>query len=67
MKEKDKQAYLQKYKVAKEKGVPFYPDALFKDAVVSLVIFIFKASGLGMFKYNVTPFSIGCIVIFTLI
>jgi len=40
MNEKDKQEYLEKYKHAKEKGVPFFPDILFKDAVVSIVIFL---------------------------
>ncbi len=40
MNEKEKQEYLEGYKKAKEKGVPFYPDVLFKDAIVSLVIFL---------------------------
>ncbi len=40
MNEKEQKEYLEKYKKAKEKGVPFFPDILFKDAVVSLVIFI---------------------------
>jgi mono/diheme cytochrome c family protein len=40
MNEKDKEQYLQEYQKAKEKGVPFFPDALFKDAVVSLIIFL---------------------------
>ena len=44
MNEKEKKAYLDGYKKAKEKGVPFYPDILFKDAVVSLVIFIVLAA-----------------------
>ncbi len=40
MDEKEKQEYLKKYKQAKEKGIRFFPDALFKDAVVSLVVFL---------------------------
>lgn len=40
MNEKERQEYLEQYKKEKEKGVPFFPDILFKDAVVSLVIFI---------------------------
>jgi len=40
MNEQEKQDYLERYKVAKEKGVPFFPDILFKDAVVVLFIFL---------------------------
>ena len=40
MDEKERQEYLDQYKKEKEKGVPFFPDILFKDAVISLVIFI---------------------------
>jgi len=40
MDEKEKQTYLEKYKKAKEKGVPFFPDTLFKDAIVALLIFL---------------------------
>lgn len=40
MNEKEKQEYLEKYDKAKKKGVPFFPDILFKDAVVSLGLFI---------------------------
>ncbi|MBM3144225.1 MAG: c-type cytochrome [Chloroflexi bacterium] len=40
MNEKDQKAYLEQYKKDKEKGVPFYPDILFKDAVVSLLVFL---------------------------
>ena len=40
MNEKERQEYLEQYKKDKEKGVPFFPDILFKDAVISLVIFI---------------------------
>ncbi|MEK6221161.1 MAG: hypothetical protein N2D54_02840, partial [Chloroflexota bacterium] len=40
MNEKDKQEYLDGYKKAKEKGVQFFPDAIFKDAIVSLIVFL---------------------------
>ena len=40
MKEQDRKAYDEEYHREKEKGVPFFPDILFKDAVVSLIIFI---------------------------
>jgi mono/diheme cytochrome c family protein len=40
MNEKEKQSYLEKYKKQKEKGVPFFPDILFKDAVVSLIVLV---------------------------
>lgn len=40
MKDQEKQAYLEGYREAKKKGVPFFPDILFKDAVISLVIFL---------------------------
>ncbi|MGB5845396.1 MAG: hypothetical protein WBG94_13190, partial [Anaerolineales bacterium] len=40
MNEKERQEYLEQYKKEKEKGVPFFPDIIFKDAVVSLLIFI---------------------------
>jgi ubiquinol-cytochrome c reductase cytochrome b subunit len=40
MNKEERQEYLEKYKKDKEKGVPFFPDIIFKDAVVSLVIFI---------------------------
>ncbi len=44
MNEKEKKSYLEGYKAAKEKGVHFYPDVLFKDAVVSLAIFLVLAA-----------------------
>ncbi|MBS1249522.1 MAG: Cbb3-type cytochrome c oxidase subunit FixP [Chloroflexi bacterium] len=44
MNEKEKKTYLEQYKKDKEKGVPFYPDILFKDAVVSLLIFLVLAA-----------------------
>ncbi len=40
MNEQEKKSYLQRYKEAKEKGVPFFPDIIFKDAVVSLIVFL---------------------------
>jgi mono/diheme cytochrome c family protein len=40
MNDKEKQEYLERYKLSKEKGVPFFPDIIFKDAVVTLVIFL---------------------------
>ncbi|MGD8403069.1 MAG: c-type cytochrome [Anaerolineales bacterium] len=40
MNEQEKKSYLEKYKKAKEKGVPFFPDIIFKDAVVSLIVFL---------------------------
>lgn len=40
MREEEKQAYLEKYKKDKEKGVPFFPDILFKDALAALLVFV---------------------------
>jgi mono/diheme cytochrome c family protein len=40
MNDQEKKSYLQRYKEAKEKGVPFFPDIIFKDVVVSLVVFL---------------------------
>ena len=40
MKEKEKQEYLEQYHKAKEKGLPFFPNILFKDAVISLLVFL---------------------------
>ncbi len=40
MNETEKQKYLEEYHAEKEHGVPFFPNILFKDAVVSLVIFL---------------------------
>jgi mono/diheme cytochrome c family protein len=36
----EREAYLEKYEEQKKKGVPFWPDIIFKDVVVSLIIFI---------------------------
>jgi quinol-cytochrome oxidoreductase complex cytochrome b subunit len=40
MNEKEKQKYLEEYKKDKEKGVPFFPDIVFKDVVMALVVFL---------------------------
>jgi mono/diheme cytochrome c family protein len=40
MDKKEKQQYLEKYIKEKKKGVPFFPDTLFKDAIAALIIFI---------------------------
>lgn len=34
----EKQSYLEKYQEAKERGKPFFPHAIFKDAVVSTIV-----------------------------
>ena len=40
MDEQDKKDYLEGYRQAKKKGVPFFPDIVFKDAVAALVVFL---------------------------
>lgn len=40
MNEQEKQEYLEKYTEAKKKGIPFFPDAIYKDAIISLLIFL---------------------------
>jgi len=40
MNDQEKKSYLEGYKKAKEKGVPFFPDIIFKDAVVTLIVFL---------------------------
>ncbi|CAG1016413.1 Cbb3-type cytochrome c oxidase subunit CcoP [Anaerolineales bacterium] len=40
MKKQDQEQYMAEYHEAKEKGVPFFPDIIFKDAVVSLLVFL---------------------------
>ena len=40
MNKQEQQDYLDKYKKAKEKGVPFFPDIIFKDTVVVFIVFI---------------------------
>lgn len=48
MNERDRQQYLEGYQQAKEKGILFFPDAIFKDAVVSLLVFLILV-GLALF------------------
>lgn len=36
----ERQAYLRKYEEEKKKGVPFWPDIIFKDVVVAFVVFL---------------------------
>jgi mono/diheme cytochrome c family protein len=40
MNENEKQEYLEKYQEEKKEGVPFYPDIIFKDVVISLIVFL---------------------------
>lgn len=40
MNENEKKQYLEKYQEAKKQGVPFFPDILFKDAIVALLVFL---------------------------
>jgi mono/diheme cytochrome c family protein len=40
MREEDRKSYLEHYHEAKEKGVPFFPDIIFKDVVISLLVFV---------------------------
>src|SRR3972149_1728464 len=40
MDEKHKQEYLEKYKQAKQKGVKFWPDIIYKDLVISAALFM---------------------------
>ena len=40
MKKEEQKASLEKYAQAKKKGFPFYPDIIFKDAVVALIVFL---------------------------
>ncbi len=40
MKPEERERYLEDYDEAKEKGIPFFPDAVFKDAVVALLVFV---------------------------
>ncbi len=44
MNDQEKKEYLEQYKKEKEKGVPFFPDIIFKDTIAVLVIFIVLAS-----------------------
>src|SRR4030043_1044121 len=40
MNEIEKQEYLEKYHAEKEKGVPFYPDIIFKNVIISFLVFL---------------------------
>jgi mono/diheme cytochrome c family protein len=40
MNEQEKQEYLEQYSQAKKKGVSFFPDIIFKDIVISVLVFI---------------------------
>ncbi len=40
MDEQEKQQYHEAYKKEKEKGVPFFPDLLYKDALIALLVFL---------------------------
>jgi len=40
MNKQEQQEYLEQYNQDKKKGIPFFPDILFKDAVVALIVFI---------------------------
>jgi len=40
MKKDEQEHYLEKYSEDKKKGIPFFPDAVFKDTVVALIVFV---------------------------
>ena len=40
MNEEEKKKYLENYQEVKKKGVPFFPDIIFKDAIVSFGVFL---------------------------
>jgi mono/diheme cytochrome c family protein len=44
MDEQEKQEYLEEYRQAKKKGVPFFPDIIFKDVLAALLIFVVLAA-----------------------
>ena len=44
MNEQERKDYLERYKVEKDKGVPFFPDIIFKDVVISFVVFMVLVS-----------------------
>lgn len=48
MNEQEKKEYLEQYQEAKKKGIPFFPDAIYKDAIISFLIFILLV-GLAFF------------------
>ncbi len=39
MKDEEREEYLREYEEKKKKGVPFWPDIIFKDTIVAFVIF----------------------------
>jgi len=43
MNNEEKARYLEKYAEAKKRGIPFFPDAIFQDAVVMLIVFVVLA------------------------
>jgi mono/diheme cytochrome c family protein len=44
MNQRDQEAYLARYREAKEHGDPFFPDVIFKDVVISLIVFLTLAA-----------------------
>lgn len=40
MNKQEKEKYLADYKKEKEKGVPFFPDIIFKDAIIAFLVFL---------------------------
>lgn len=40
MNEKEKETYREQYHLAKDKGVPFFPNIIFKDVVVAFLVFL---------------------------
>ncbi len=48
MDEQEKREILEAYQQAKKKGVPFFPDALYKDAIAALIVFLILV-GLAFF------------------
>ncbi len=48
MKKEEREEYLEKYAEAKKKGIPFFPDAIFKDTVVAFIVFLVLV-GLSVF------------------
>ena len=40
MKKHEQKEYMEKYKKEKDKGVPFFPNIIFKDVIVSLIVLI---------------------------
>ncbi len=40
MKKEEQEKYQEEYAEAKKRGIPFFPDAVFKDTVVALIVFL---------------------------